>query len=432
MLYIVIFLLSCAAFLVLNQREGSGIRCRVESLLTEKGGGRLSAEQLKKAVLLVMVTDIAAMLLWIGDNSRALLGENGKIQREEKGQNTLTAYLYAENAEGEGVHVEAEISPRRYKEEELELLFTEMLAALESVILGENSSWEHVSKKLYLPERYGDYPFTLEWQSSPYGAIAADGVLRGQQATLAAELQLRAVYFDFEREYQFHVQIYPDEEEASFTERVQEALQQADQTDPEGGEVILPEEIDGKAVSWKEEKQSSAVKILVLGVFGAVLLCVSMVRQEENKKRKRQQAMELEYGAVIGKLSLYLSAGMNIRGAWEKITEEGRENPVYEEMQITCREMEGGIGEAEAYERFGRRLLLQRYIRLATLLVQNLQKGNAALLVQLHQEVLLSREELAAAVRKRGEEISTKLLLPMMLLLGIVMIWIMVPAFMSL
>lgn len=432
MLYIGMLLLSCTAFLVLNRKEGSRLRCRVEELLVEKAGGRLSIEQLRKAVLLIMAADIAAMLLWIGDNSRMLLEENGRILRGEKGENALTAYLYAENAKGEGAHVEAEISPRRYKQEELELLFAEMLTVLESEVLGENPSWDCVTKKLYLPEQYGDYPFTLEWQSSPYGAISADGTIRGQQEPFTAELRLRAVYYDFEKEHRFCAEIYPGEEEASFTEQVQEALQQADQADPESGEVTLPEEIDGQAVLWKEEKQSSAVMVLLLGIFGAVLLCVSVVREEENKKRRRRQAMEMEYGAVIGKLSLYLSAGMNIRSAWEKITAEGRGNPIYEEMQITCREMEGGIGEAEAYERFGRRLLLQRYIRLATLLVQNLQKGNAALLLQLRQEVLLSREELASAVRKRGEEISTKLLLPMMLLLGIVMIWIMVPAFMSL
>lgn len=432
MLYIGMLLLSCAAFLVLNRKEGSRLRCRVEELLGEKAGGRLSIEQLRKAVLLIMAADIAAMFLWIGDNSRALLEENGRILRGETGENALTAYLYAKNAEGEGAHVEAEISPRRYKQEELELLFAEMLTVLEPEVLGENPSWDYVTKKLYLPEQYGDYPFTLEWQSSPYGTISADGTIKGQQEPFAAELRLQAVYFDFEKEHRFCVELYPGGEEGSFTEQVQEALQQANQADPESREVILPEEIDGQAVLWKEEKQSSAVMVLILGICGAVFLCVSVVREEENKKRRRRQAMEMEYGAVIGKLSLYLSAGMNIRSAWEKITVEGRRNPVYEEMQITCREMEGGIGEAEAYERFGRRLLLQRYIRLATLLVQNLQKGNAALLVQLRQEVLLSREELASAVRKRGEEISTKLLLPMMLLLGIVMIWIMVPAFMSL
>lgn len=431
MLYMIMLLFSGIAFWALNSRKENRFRRRVEYLLEEKTGGRLCTQQLKKAVLLVMAADIAALLLWTGERNTAMLTEDGRILRREKGQSALTAHLYAENADGEAVRVEAEISPRRYSQEELEHLFAEMLGELEQEMLGENESWEFVTKELYLPEQFGRYPFSLEWESRPYGSIRSDGTIRKQEEALWAELLLTAKYYDFEKTQMFRIQICA-KEEYSFAEQVETALREADQTEPEGREVILPGEIDGEAVLWKEEKENSAGWILVLGMAAGVLLCVCMVREEEERKRKRRQEMELEYGVVIGKLSLYLSAGMNIRSAWEKITKEGRDNPVYEEMQVTCREMEGGIGEAEAYERFGRRILLQRYIRLATLLVQNLQKGNAALLIQLRQEVLLSREELAAAVRKKGEEISTKLLLPMMLLLGMVMVWIMVPAFLSL
>ena len=149
--------------------------------------------------------------------------------------------------------------------------------------------------------------------------------------------------------------------------------------------------------------------------------------------------MEEEYPAIISKLTLYLGAGMNTKGAWEKIAKEGNKlnqtgkeiNPVYREMLLTCREMDSGIAEADAYERFGKRIRRQKFIRLTTLLVQNLKKGNAALLQQLRQESIVALEEHAAEKKKEGEEMETKLLFPMMLIMGMVMVLIMVPAFLS-
>ena len=125
---------------------------------------------------------------------------------------------------------------------------------------------------------------------------------------------------------------------------------------------------------------------------------------------------------------------MNIRSAWEKIAgsvPENNENPVYEEMRITCREMEGGVAEAEAYARFGRRVRQQCYVRFVTLLAQNVKRGNAALLSLLRQEAFAALNEHAAFVKRAGEESATKLLLPMIMLMGMVMTLIIVPAFMS-
>lgn len=103
----------------------------------------------------------------------------------------------------------------------------------------------------------------------------------------------------------------------------------------------------------------------------------------------------------------------------------------YEEMLYTCYEMQSGVAEGEAYERFGKRCALQPYTRLTGLLNQSLKKGNGALLSDLQKEAADAQEERRSLARKKGEEAGTKLLLPMMMMLGIVMVLIMVPAFLS-
>ena len=101
-------------------------------------------------------------------------------------------------------------------------------------------------------------------------------------------------------------------------------------------------------------------------------------------------------------------------------------HPLYEEMLITCHEIESGVGEARAYERFGERCGLHRYRKFCSLLVQNLRKGTRGLVQLLEQEVS------DAFAEKSGEEAGTKMLFPMMMMFGIIIVIIMVPAFLSL
>jgi hypothetical protein len=65
------------------------------------------------------------------------------------------------------------------------------------------------------------------------------------------------------------------------------------------------------------------------------------------------------------------------------------------------------------------------------LFVQQLQKGSLGLQDALHQEAERANEERKNQIKKQGEEAGTKLLFPMMLMLGMVMLLIMVPAGLS-
>ena len=99
---------------------------------------------------------------------------------------------------------------------------------------------------------------------------------------------------------------------------------------------------------------------------------------------------------------------------------------------ITCHEIESGVGEARAYERFGERCGLHRYRKFCSLLVQNLRKGTRGLVQLLEEEVSDAFEERKNLAKKSGEEAGTKMLFPMMMMFGIIIVIIMVPAFLSL
>ena len=104
---------------------------------------------------------------------------------------------------------------------------------------------------------------------------------------------------------------------------------------------------------------------------------------------------------------------------------------VYEEMQTTLHEMQSGISEAEAYERFGKRCGLTAYMKFGALLSQNLRKGSKGLGDMLRMEAIEAFERRKSMARRLGEEAGSKLLAPMLGMLAVVLIMVMVPAFMT-
>jgi len=92
-------------------------------------------------------------------------------------------------------------------------------------------------------------------------------------------------------------------------------------------------------------------------------------------------------------------------------------------------ELKNGTSEARAYEAFGRRISLKPYLRCASLLVSQLQKGSGGLRKNLENEVQLAWEMHREQAAKKGEEAQTKLLFPMMGMLFLVMAVVMIPAF---
>lgn len=109
----------------------------------------------------------------------------------------------------------------------------------------------------------------------------------------------------------------------------------------------------------------------------------------------------------------------------------GREEIVYEELyQMIC-ELDNGMGELRAYQRFSESCNLQPYRKLVSLLVLGQKIGNFKLMEQLNEEADRVFVERKNTARRLGEEAGTKMLVPMMIMLVIVMGIVIIPAFLS-
>jgi pilus assembly protein TadC len=128
---------------------------------------------------------------------------------------------------------------------------------------------------------------------------------------------------------------------------------------------------------------------------------------------------------------------MTIKQAWHTISAQyldkreknaTRESLTFEELVRTDREIRDGESERIAYQRFGERTGISSYRRFVRMLISNLQKGNRGLCEQLEQESETAFAERRLLAKRLGEEAGTKLLFPMILMLGMVIVIIIVPA----
>lgn len=142
--------------------------------------------------------------------------------------------------------------------------------------------------------------------------------------------------------------------------------------------------------------------------------------------KARKNDVARDFADMISKLALLINTGMITREAWESVSATG-EGTVYEEMRKTVDEMNNGVSEIDAYLNFGNRCGEPSVKKFTSLLCQNLTKGNKELVAFLKAESTQSWEEKKHYVKRKGEEASNKMMIPLGLILVGVFIMILVP-----
>ena len=384
-------------------------------------------------IIFLIGTVMCAAVKYTGDQEKQKY-MNGEIDRGDYLEGSRLVNLTA-NIDGSEENYEIEIMPRKLSAEEIERALGEFLPKLESLLCGKNDSIDEVFLDVNLIERIDGFPFKVEWTSSDVSKIAmGSGRVKAVKEPEKVILTAKISYEDFRCEEEFVITIVPkplSEEEANW-ESLGEMLVNSEKDSREKSTWILPEEYRGKSITWSGGNKDISVYILIAAIVVAVVVFFMMDKDLSGKVDERKKEMKRDYPDIVQKLALYIGAGMTTRAAFEKIAKDGDgQKSIYSEMLFAVRELQGGISEGNCYERFGRRTGLQEYIRLTTLLGQNLKKGSSNLIERLREEAEVSCKEKLLASRKIGEEASTKLLIPMVLMLVVVMIIIMLPAFSS-
>ncbi len=334
-----------------------------------------------------------------------------------------------------------EVEPRKKTGEEIEEAFSETVRSIYRRLGTEEGGKAVLMESVELPRYDSETGVNIRWDSSETSVVSKEGNVQRAPLKAPCEITLRAcMSFGGEsREHWFYAEVppYGAESAEAVLYKAEEYLKNLEKETQDADGFYLPEAIGTVTVGTKEDS-GAVFKWIIAAVLFLPLAVVIAKRQEKEKERKmREEECMTAYPQLITKLTLYIGAGLSLRGAWERLAADYRgkaeasegTDTVGEEVLLLAGELKNGTSEAKAYEEFGRRIGLKPYLRCASLLVSQLQKGSGVLRKSLESEVRLAWEMYREQVTKKGEEAQTKLLFPMMGMLFLVMAVIMIPAF---
>ena len=231
------------------------------------------------------------------------------------------------------------------------------------------------------------------------------------------------------------------EQEVNETEQKQkelrEIIEEYNQQKQDPDYYYLPDQWDGQKLIWQKSGDRTGSLLASLAFFAAFVVMLKKAKEQQEEMTKRAEQLLMDYPSLIMKFTLLIQAGMTARKVFQKMGADYMRNRpktgryAYEAIIIMCHEMDSGIAELEAYRRFGERCGQMKYKTFSTILIQNLQKGSHRMADLLEKEALEAWDERKRKARVLGETAATKLLVPMVMMLAVVMAIIMIPAFLS-
>jgi tight adherence protein C len=397
----------------------------------------VEAGDIRRALLILLAADLLAFSVSYTKETGTV--EKGYLVRDEAGglssEREVTVML------GKKKHrILLTVDPRELSGKEQEKLLKKAAERLPALILNGMKK-THVDKPLNLPDETGSPPVLISWTTSDSGILDWDGrpgpdvPPEGADVTLTAELSVG----EMTRELVLPLRIYPEKVSE------EEAIGKEVQAEIAGGKnrtkriVRLPEAVNGQAAVWSEIVKDDGPAVLLAGIlFAAISICL-VIRKAEREKEERDALLLRDYPGMISKLVLLSDAGLSLKRSLEQLSDDYRRRyrqkgvirPGYEEIYRILEDTSRGKTELEAYRAMAGRSRLPEYKALSNVLVQTQTKGGREMMAFLEKE----SEEADAARRKRaraaGEEAGTKLLFPMVVMLGIVMTILLLPALLS-
>lgn len=397
----------------------------------------------KRQVICVSLGIILALAVTFVEKQDTVLTKGNGLERNTYGQGETQQEILVEGLLAKKVPLAVRIGERRYTKEQAADAIHMAAEELSAQIAGGNESLEQVQSRLELVTWLDKYGISVRWQPDDTELISASGEVfnsgcpeSGRETFLTATLKAG----EYAEDYIYRVNVLPpgrtqeEKELAAFENFLMEKEEEQKYSEV----FILPEEFEGKTLTYSADRGRSSLMIPLLGILAAILLPLKDRQREQEAKKKRECQMMMDYSEILSRLVVFLGAGLPVRKAWAKIVEDYRrteekagKRAAYEEMAAAYYLMQRGVPEIQAYSEFGNRCRVLPYRKLAGILEQNVKNGSKSLTPVLEAEMEAAFEQRKNLARRLGEEASTKLLLPLFMMLLIVMVMITVPAFLA-
>lgn len=385
----------------------------------------------------------------VKDGRYLLRPDHGEGNRDVELNVTMEQKAVENNAgiksRSESHKISINLAERSYSKKELKIIFKKSFTYLQTAVLGSNQSPEQIYSNLNFIDTVPTTGIKVKWEPEDYNLIQMDGTVKNENTSakgLLTSVVVSLEYLKEQAQYRMSFKIMPRRysKEELIYESLKSKINLFEKKSTSKNYLELPVTLGKYRLLWDDKSKEKGDPFLCLGIITVIAVWLLMDKELEKKMKYRSNQMLSDYPEIINKFTLLVNAGMTVKQAWSKISEDYTKNYAngqykkryaYEEMLITMNELKLGQSENIAYEQYGRRVGLIPYIKFGSLISQNLKKGNKGFTELLMREAIDSFEDRKEIAKRLGEEAATKLLIPMALMLIIVLLIIMIPAFWS-
>ncbi|SET95416.1 type II secretion system F family protein [Paenibacillus sp. NFR01] len=174
---------------------------------------------------------------------------------------------------------------------------------------------------------------------------------------------------------------------------------------------------------------------MLLGGLLGIALPVALIHDLHRKVQLREQRMMFELPELLNSIVLLVGAGETVQRAIIRCASSRKsssEHPLYTELSVLIRDWESGDSFQQAFENFSKRCSVQEVSLFTTAVLLNYRRGGADFALALRDLSRLLWEKRKAISRTQGEQASSKLVFPMVVIFLIVIVLVGAPAMMML
>ena len=156
---------------------------------------------------------------------------------------------------------------------------------------------------------------------------------------------------------------------------------------------------------------------LMIGLLAIAAIWNLTISKMKETLQKRSDDCVSEFPDMIAKLALLINSGMVLHDAW-KLIAYGKDGELYDLMKKTCTFMDNGESDMTAIYKFGIISDSPEIKKFSSAIIQGLEKGNSGLADFLANQANELWEHKRQLVLQKGEVAAGKLIIPIALMFG--------------
>ena len=388
-----------------------------------------TAELVYKSLMMIITLTFLIFLLSFTPEHR---NNSQKLKRPEAGDSSSYEEIeLLDKTNNKTETYELEVHSREFTEEEFHKKAEEFKADIEKEMLGKNVSGDEIQYDLVFPKKDRTGALKASWETSDPTVISSEGKVENAGIEEPREIKITANIRDenYRDTYETSLVVIKDKD-ISDSEKAKLEMLEIERDSRSEKELVIPEQIGD--IEVKKVVESKAKKYVEVLVFGGLLIGLftyyGFYKLRESGEKRRDKLGE-QYYSLVNRMNIYIGAGLTVQNALRTIVKNKNSEYLSDEITYTLNKIASGEPEPKAYIELGKNLGTEEYSKLMSLISQNMEYGNSNLIKLMDSEVKLSFYLKKEDIRKRGEKASEKLLLPTLILMFIVMIIVMYPAF---